>query len=231
MCGVVLAGAGLGLRAVADGDGVTARHERGSFVVCGEWHRISPTHNATIKCAFTYYVLTSSIDEIRCWRREMAVIRGYDRPTGVGSGTKMSVKTVLPVVLAAAMTAFAAPTFAGADTVYVGVAVGYRGGGIPYGVPFVSSTAEGAKQGSMLNCRTQLASCVSAGTSTQCIGIATGLGTKWESAEGPDGSAARANARAKLADLVYQLPLPDPPGAGINTMAACPSGDVAGLSS
>ena len=63
MCGVVLAGAGLGLRAVADGDGVTARHERGSFVDCGEWHRISPTHNATIKCAFTYYVLTSSIDE------------------------------------------------------------------------------------------------------------------------------------------------------------------------
>jgi hypothetical protein len=161
----------------------------------------------------------------------MAVARGHGRAIGVGGGTKVSVKTVLPVLLAAAMTAFAAPTFAGAETVYVGVAVGYRGGGIPYGVPFVGSTAEGAKQGSLLNCRTQLASCVSAGTSTQCIGIATGLGTKWESAEGPDESAAKANARSRLADLVYQLPVPDWPGAGINTMAACASGDVTGPSS
>jgi hypothetical protein len=134
----------------------------------------------------------------------------------------MSIKTLLCVLLGAAMTVFAVPTQAGADPAYVAVAVGYRGGGIPYGVPFVSSTAEGAKQGSLLNCRTQLASCVSAGTSTQCIAIATGLGTKWESAEGSDESAAKANARTKLADLVYQLPVPDPPGADFNTTAACP---------
>lgn len=135
----------------------------------------------------------------------------------------MTVKTPLSVLLAGAMTAVATSAPSGAGPAYVGVAVGYRGGGIPYAVPFVSSTAEGAKQGSLMNCRTQLASCVSAGTSTQCIGIATGLGTKWESAEGSDESAAKANARNKLADLVYQLPVPDPPGVEFNTVAACPS--------
>jgi hypothetical protein len=116
----------------------------------------------------------------------------------------------------------ATPAVAGADPSYVGLAVGYQASGVPNGVSFVSSTAEGAQQGAMQNCRAKLVACAPVGASTQCMGIATGNGTHWDSAEGPDKNSAEANARAKLVELVAGLPVPDTSGVDPVTTGACP---------
>lgn len=131
----------------------------------------------------------------------------------------MMAHRVVPLLLGAAITvAIAAP--AGADPTFVGTAVGYQIGGIPKGSSYVSSTATGAKQGALQSCNAQLSACAPAGTSTQCLGIATGVGTHWESAEGPDKRTAEANARAKLLALVAGLPLPDTHGA-VSATSTC----------
>jgi hypothetical protein len=110
-----------------------------------------------------------------------------------------------------------------ADPSYVGVAVGYQISGAAQGMPYVSATAAGAKQGAMQSCQAHLSACAPAGTSTQCIGIATGFGPKWMEAEGPDRKTAEANARAKLLDLMSGVPLFDPTTSDPQTTAACAS--------
>jgi Domain of unknown function (DUF4189) len=115
----------------------------------------------------------------------------------------------------------AAQPIARADPGYVGVAVGYQVSGIPAGIPYVGATAAEAKEGAMQACRTRLAACAPAGTSTQCIAVATGLGTKWMSAEGSDKKTAEANARAKLADLTTDISFPDSVGVNPEIIAAC----------
>jgi hypothetical protein len=124
-------------------------------------------------------------------------------------------------LLAGAAILLATPALAGAGPSFVGVAVGYQSSGAPRGVPYVSATAAGAQQGALQYCQSQLSACAPAGTSTQCIGIATGVGTKWMSAEGPDKITAEANARAELGQLVAALPLPDTTDVDPTTTAAC----------
>ena len=133
----------------------------------------------------------------------------------------MKIKAVPPLLLVGAAIAVATPASAGADPAYVGVAVGYQASGAPRGLPYVSSTAAGAQQGAMQDCQAHLSACAPAGTSTQCIGIATGVGKQWDSAEGPDKPAAEINARAKLAKVAAGLPLPDTSGDEPATTAAC----------
>jgi hypothetical protein len=133
----------------------------------------------------------------------------------------MKIKAVPLLLLMGAAIAVATPASAGADPAYVGVAVGYQASGAPRGLPYVSSTAAGAQQGAMRDCQAHLFACAPAGTSPQCIGIATGVGKQWDSAEGPDKSAAQINARAKLATVVAGLPLPDTSGDEPATTAAC----------
>jgi hypothetical protein len=133
----------------------------------------------------------------------------------------MKICAAAPLLLVGAAIAVATPASAGADTAYVGVAVGHQVSGAPQGLPYVSSTAEGAQQGAMQDCQAHLVACAPAGTSPQCIGIATGVGTQWDSAEGPDKPTAETNARAKLAKVVAGLPLPDTPVDEPVMMAAC----------
>lgn len=133
----------------------------------------------------------------------------------------MKIRTAASPLLMGALIAFVTPASAGADPAYVGVAVGYQPSGAPQGLPYVSSTAAGAQQGALQACRTRLFACAAAGTSPQCIGIATGFGTHWESAEGPDTSAAMTNARDKLTKLMAGVPLPDTTGDEPRTTAAC----------
>lgn len=132
----------------------------------------------------------------------------------------MKINTAAPLLVGAAI-AFASQPLAGADPAYVGVAVGYQVTGAPRGLPYVSATAAGAQQGALEDCESRLSTCAPAGTSTQCIGIATGIGTKWMSAEGPDKTTAEAKARAKLGELVAGLPLPDTTELDPVTTAAC----------
>jgi hypothetical protein len=132
----------------------------------------------------------------------------------------MEINTAVLPLLGAAIVV-ASPALAGADPSYVGVAVGYQASGAPRGLPYVSATAAGAQQGAVQYCESHLSACAPAGTSTQCIGIATGIGTKWMSAEGPDKATAEANARAKLGELVAGLPLPDTTEVDPATTAAC----------
>jgi hypothetical protein len=133
----------------------------------------------------------------------------------------MKIKAAPSLLLVGAAIAVATPASAGADPAYVGVAVGHQVSGAPQGLPYVSSTADGAQQGAMQNCQAHLFACAPAGTSRQCIGIATGLGTQWDSAEGPDKPTAETNARAKLAKVAAGLPLPDMTADGPVTTAAC----------
>jgi hypothetical protein len=133
----------------------------------------------------------------------------------------MKIKAVPSLLLMGAAIAVAASAWAGADPAYVGVAVGYQASGAPRGLPYVSSTAAGAQQGALQDCQAHLSACAPAGTSTQCIGIATGVGKQWDSAEGPDKSTAETNARAKLAKVVAGLPLPDTSGDEPATTVAC----------
>jgi hypothetical protein len=133
----------------------------------------------------------------------------------------MKIKAVPPLLLMGAAIAVATPASAGGHTAYVGVAVGYQASGAPRGLPYVSSTAAGAQQGAMQDCQAHLSACAPAGTSTRCIGIATGVGKQWDSAEGPDKPAAEINARAKLAKVAAGLPLPDTSGDELATTAAC----------
>jgi hypothetical protein len=133
----------------------------------------------------------------------------------------MKIKAVPSLLLVGAAIAVAIPASAGADPAYVSVAVGYQASGAPQGLPYVSSTAAGAQQGAMQNCQAHLSACAPAGTSTQCIGIATGVGKQWDSADGPDKPTAETNARAKLATVTAGLPLPDTSGDEPATTAAC----------
>jgi hypothetical protein len=133
----------------------------------------------------------------------------------------MKVKAVPPLLLVGVAFAVATPAPAGADPAYVGVAVGYQASGAPRGLPYVSSSPAGAQQGAMQDCQAHLFACAPAGTSTQCIGIATGVGKQWDSAEGPDRPSAETNARAKLAKVAAGLPLPDTSGDEPATTAAC----------
>ena len=133
----------------------------------------------------------------------------------------MNIKAATPLLLVGAAIAVATSASAGADPAYVGVAVGYQASGAPKGLPYVSSTAAGAEQGALQNCQIHLSACAPAGTSTQCIGIATGVGKQWDSAEGPDKSTAESNARAKLAKVAAGLPLPDTSRDEPVTTAAC----------
>jgi hypothetical protein len=134
----------------------------------------------------------------------------------------MKIKAAPPLLFVVAAIAIATPASARADPAYVGVAVGYQASGAPKGLPYVSSTAAGAQQGAMQACQAHLSACAPAGTSTQCIGIATGIGKQWDSAEGPDMPTAETNARAKLAKVAAGLPLPDTSGDEPATTAACP---------
>jgi Domain of unknown function (DUF4189) len=133
----------------------------------------------------------------------------------------MKVKAVPPLLLAYAAIVVATPAPAGADPAYVGVAVGYQASGAPRGLPYVSSSAAEAQQGALQDCQAHLSACAPAGTSTRCIGIATGVGKQWDSAEGPDRPTAETNARAKLAKVAAGLPLPDTSGDEPVTTAAC----------
>jgi len=133
----------------------------------------------------------------------------------------MKIEKAVPLVFAVVGIVTATP--ASAKPAYVGVAVGYQASGAPLSLSFVSSTAEGAQQGALQSCRTRLSACAPAGTSTQCIGIAIGNNTRWETAEGPNTGTAEANARAKLAELVAGLPVPDM-RIDPSTTAACPWG-------
>jgi hypothetical protein len=125
-----------------------------------------------------------------------------------------------PLLVGAAIVITAQPV-ARADPSYVGVAVGYQASGAPTGIPYVGATASEAKQGAMQACRARLAACAPAGTSTQCIAVATGFGTKWMSAEGSDKKTAEANARAKLADLATDISFPDSTGVTPEVVAVC----------
>jgi hypothetical protein len=133
----------------------------------------------------------------------------------------MTLKMTAPLLLASAAIVAATSPSAGADSAYVGVAVGYQASGAPKGLPYVSSTAAGAQQGALQSCQAHLSACAPAGTSTHCIGIASGVGTQWDSAEGPDRPTAESNARTKLAKVVAGLPLPDTSGGEPVTTAAC----------
>jgi hypothetical protein len=135
----------------------------------------------------------------------------------------MMIKAAPHLLLMGVAIAVVTPASAGADPAYVGIAVGYQASGAPQGLPYVSSTAAGAQQGAMQNCQAHLSACAPAGTSTQCIGIATGVGKQWDSAEGPDKPTAETNARAKLAKVAAGLPLPDTSGDEPATTAACSS--------
>lgn len=128
------------------------------------------------------------------------------------------------IVLTSAMLTLVTPAGAGAAPNYVGVAVGYQISGAAQGMPYVSATAAGAKQGAMQACQAHLTACAPAGTSTQCIAIATGFGSKWMEAEGPDRQTAEARARARLLDLMSGVPLPDPTTLDPDTSSACASG-------
>lgn len=101
----------------------------------------------------------------------------------------------------------ASPGVAVADTAYVGLAVGYQISGIPQGVSYVGDSAADAKKGALAQCSQRLSACAPAGTSTQCLAVATGAGTRWMEAEGPDRSAAEANARTRLIEFAQGLPL------------------------
>lgn len=109
-----------------------------------------------------------------------------------------------PLLLGAAFAAAVSP-LAGADPSYVSVAVGYQASGAPKAASSVKATAAEAKQAALQSCRAQLAACAPAGTSSQCIAIATGLGAKWTSAEGADKSTAEASARSNLTQLAIDL--------------------------
>lgn len=136
----------------------------------------------------------------------------------------MNNNTKTPALLFASVAiALGTPAAAWADPSYVGVAVGYQISGAAQGMPYISETAAGAKQGAMQSCQAHLSACAPAGTSTQCIGIATGFGSKWMEAEGPDKKTAEARARAKLLDLMSGVPLPDPTTNDPDTTAACAS--------
>jgi Domain of unknown function (DUF4189) len=125
-----------------------------------------------------------------------------------------------PLLVGAAIVITAQPV-ARADPSYVAVAVGYQISGAPTGITFAGATAAEAKQGAMQACRTRLVACAPAGTSTQCIAVVTGLGTKWMSAEGSDRKTAEANARAKLADLATDISFPDSTGVNPGVVTAC----------
>jgi hypothetical protein len=133
----------------------------------------------------------------------------------------MKINAAPPLLLVGVAIAVATPASAGADPAYVGVAVGYQASGAPQGLPYVSSTAAGAQQGAMQACQAHLSACAPAGISTQCIGIATGVGKQWDSAEGSDKPTAATNARAKLAKVAAGLPLPDTSGDEPATTATC----------
>src|ERR1700684_1488544 len=133
----------------------------------------------------------------------------------------MKVKAVPPLLLVGVAIVVATPAPAGAGPSYVGVAVGYQASGAPRGLPYVSSSPAGAQQGAMQDCQAHLFACAPAGTSKQCIGIATGVGKQWDSEEGPDRSTAETNARAKLARGAAGRPLPATSGDEPATTAAC----------
>jgi hypothetical protein len=133
---------------------------------------------------------------------------------------KLKINMAAPLLVGVSFV-IATPAPAGADPSYVAMTVGYQATGAPQGMPYVSTTAAGAQQGATQNCRAHLVACAPAGTSTQCIGIAISAGTKWMSAEGPDKRTAEANARAKLAELIAGLPLPDTAGLDPATTVAC----------
>ncbi|WP_368834421.1 DUF4189 domain-containing protein [Mycobacterium intracellulare] len=133
---------------------------------------------------------------------------------------RMAAPLFVGAVFVGAAIVIAPPAFAGAGTSYVGAAVGYQATGQPKGTFFVSATAAEAQQGALQSCHEHLAACALAETSTQCIGIATGFGTKWMTAEGPDAGTAETNARAKLAELASDLSA-DTTGLEPITRAAC----------
>jgi hypothetical protein len=133
---------------------------------------------------------------------------------------KVKLNSAAPLLLGAAIVITAQPV-ARADPSYVGIAVGYQVSGAPTGILSVGATAAEAKQGAMQACLERLVACAPAGTSTQCIAVATGLGTKWMSAEGSDKKTAEANARAKLADLATDISFSDSTGVDPQVVAAC----------
>jgi|SRR5271155_554815 len=133
---------------------------------------------------------------------------------------RVKLNSTASLLVGAAVVITAQPV-ARADPSYVGIAVGYQVSGAPTGIPSVGATAAEAKQGALQSCRERLAACAPAGTSTQCIAVATGLGTKWMSAEGSDKKTAEANARAKLADLATDISFPDSTGVNPEVVAAC----------
>lgn len=134
----------------------------------------------------------------------------------------MGIKAIAAVsLLLGGVLAVAAPSSAEPGTTYLAVAVGYQPTGIPKGVPYRAATAAEAKDGAYQLCRQRLSACAPAGTSTQCLAVATGAGTRWMSAEGPDKTTAEANARTQLIDLVSSLPLSDTLGVDAYAAAAC----------
>jgi hypothetical protein len=133
---------------------------------------------------------------------------------------KVKLNLAAPLLVGAAIVIAAQPV-ARADPRYVGIAVGYQISGAPTGIPSVGATAAEAKQGAMQACRERLVACAPVGTSTQCIALVTGLGTKWMSAEGSDKKTAEANARAKLADLANDVSFPDSTGVNPEVVAVC----------
>jgi len=125
-------------------------------------------------------------------------------------GTNMKIKMAASLLLVCASSAVAAPSLATADPVYLAVAVGYQASGTPQGIPYVGATPAEAKEQALWNCKTRLVACAPGKTSTQCLGIAVGVG-RWEIAEGPDKNAAKINARDLLAEIAGGVPLPDNP--------------------
>ncbi|ORA11425.1 hypothetical protein BST14_18625 [Mycobacterium arosiense ATCC BAA-1401 = DSM 45069] len=99
----------------------------------------------------------------------------------------------------------AVPGLASAQPRYVGVVIGYGAAGLPQATSSVGASAQEASQGALLKCHERLATCALAATSTQCIGVAIGFGTKWMDAEGPDRRSAEANARARLAEMASDM--------------------------
>ena len=132
----------------------------------------------------------------------------------------MKQKSATLLTVSAAILITAQPV-ARAESGYVAAAVGYQIGGAPTGITSAGATAAEAKQGAMQACRARLVACAPVGTSTQCIAVVTGFGTKWMDAEGPDRRTAEANARAKLADLGTDISFPDSAAANPGVVAAC----------
>jgi hypothetical protein len=132
----------------------------------------------------------------------------------------MKIKAAVRLFPVGVAIAVATSASAGADAAFVGVAVGYQASGAPKGLSFVGTTAAGAQDGALQNCQAHLSACAPAGTATRCVGIATGVGKQWDSAEGPDKTTAEANARAKLAKIASSLPLADTSGQ-LTTTSMC----------